>query len=674
MPLCWSEWIAWNRETALACGSGELALQLERIARATAQGCVSARLSPLVKAPSPSVAGPSGNGICASSDFDDPEWLAAADALEPGHSMRDPHARDLAFWLDASALLAVQRSMLGERDATALVVGRAEPRLVRALQGVCARVVDFDPASPPAEGTCAVAIFLRAHAPSVFAQALRACRDGAAVVVVGEACLDGAPTAWIPQPMQLVHELGPRIGLAPLWPIRTAVDPAVLEACSHGNGERNGPKLSVLGERLTTGFVVAFRREHSSRDRWAPRDTFAIPRARAHREGEAPSARAVVGVDLRTIAYADSTARGIGHYTTHHIAAVARRAPDLRFACYVPEGRELPQSLRLPNVEARDVDAFSAADCDLVHLPDPMNLAIGFDSPLRAFRHPRTTVLFHDLTPLRHYVSSWPVANRDAYLDRLRQIEKSDALLLCNSTFTARDVAATLSIDATRTVPVLAGYNGKSSNPDAASIALVKQRLGIRGPFVLHVGALDPHKNFAASLSAFLQVRGRRPLQFVVVGAVDPGIEQFALLCNKKRIPDVVFTGYLPRADLDALYASASSLLFLSKAEGFGFPLLEAMAAGCPVIGTAVTSHPEVVGDAGLLVPLEGAAEHAAAALRRVLDEPGLADALRARGRAHAATFSWDEVADRTIAAWNAMLEPSSGRVAFHDAAAIAAP
>jgi glycosyltransferase involved in cell wall biosynthesis len=97
------------------------------------------------------------------------------------------------------------------------------------------------------------------------------------------------------------------------------------------------------------------------------------------------------------------------------------------------------------------------------------------------------------------------------------------------------------------------------------------------------------------------------------------------------------------------------------------------MAAGCPVIGTAVTSHPEVVGDAGMLVPLEGAAEHAAVALRRVLDEPGLADALRSRGRAQAATFSWDAVADRTIGAWNAMLESSSRCDPRSDSAAFAA-
>lgn len=648
LPPCFDAWLAWNRETASSCGAAELVAQLDRVAAASRRGALAARVSQWVKVPSQSTDGPAGNGVCATRDFDDPQWLAAADALEPGHAMRDPYARDLAFWKDASALLALRRASVAGATETLLLVGCAEPRLVRALRPMFSRLVDFDPASPPADRSCSVALVLGAHVPNVMAQALRACRADATVVVVGEACLDGAPTALLLQPMQLEHELGPRNGFAPLWPIRTAVDPALLEACAFQGGPRHGPKLCTLGDRLTTGFVVAFRRQAVA----AASDSGSKPVVVA--PSVAP--RAVVGVDLRTVAYADSTARGIGHYTIHHLAAIARRAPELRIACYLPEGRELPAALRLPNVEARDVDAFSSADCDLVHLPDPMNLAIGFDSPLRAFRHPRTTVLFHDLTPLRHYVAQWPASNRDAYLDRLRQIEKSDATLLCNSTFTRNDAVATLGIDASRAIAVLAGWNGHRSRPDAGAIAATKARLGIRGPFVLHIGALDPHKNFAASLSAFLQARGRRPLQFVVVGAVDPGIEQFASLCSKKRIPDVVFTGYLPRADLDALYADAAALLFLSKAEGFGFPLLEAMAAGCPVIGSDATSHPEVVGDAGLLVPLDGAAEHAAKALLRVLTEPGLVATLRERGVRQATKFSWDEVADRTIAAWDAVL------------------
>ena len=655
LPACFAAWVAWNRETAAACGATELQMQLDRIAAVTKQHSIAARLLERVRVPAPNDDAPAGQGLCAASDFDDPLWLAAADELEPGHAMRDPHARDLTFWEDASALCAAMRSGVRTNGEVALVVGEARPRLLRVLAARFAEVVAFDPASPPAEGSCAAAFVIRAHAPSVMSIALRACRSDALVVAIGDVVLDGAPMTWAPQPMQLAHELGPRNALRPLWPIRTAVDACVLDACSVVGTERSGPKLAVLGRRLTTAFVVAFAREAKSQT---------LPSAQCGSVLTPQRSRAslTVGVDLRTVAYADSTARGIGHYTVHHLAAVARRAADAKFVCYLPNGVGLPVALRMPNVERRDVDDFVASDVDLVHVPDPMNLSLGFDSPLRAFRHPRTTVLFHDLTPLRHYIAQWPAANRDAYLDRLRQIERSGAVLLCNSSFTAQDAVATLGIDAVRAEPVLAGWNGMRSKPDTASIAAVQQRLGVRGPFVLHVGALDPHKNFAASLSAFLQARGRRPLQMVVVGAVDPGIEQFAALCADKRIPDVVFTGYLPREDLDALYASATALLFLSKSEGFGFPLLEAMAAGCPVIGTAVTSHPEVVGDAGILVPLDGAAEHAGRALLRLIDDPQVVRTMRERGPLQAQKFTWDDVADRTLATWRRMAaKPSSG-------------
>ena len=655
LPACFAAWVAWNRETAAACGATELQMQLDRIAAVTKQHSIAARLMERVRVPAPNDDAPAGQGLCAASDFDDPLWLAAADELEPGHAMRDPHARDLTFWEDASALCAAMRSGVRTNGEVALVVGEARPRLLRVLAARFAEVVAFDPASPPAEGSCAAAFVIRAHAPSVMSIALRACRSDALVVAIGDVVLDGAPMSWAPQPMQLAHELGPRNALRPLWPIRTAVDACVLDACSVVGTERSGPKLAVLGRRLTTAFVVAFAREAKSQT---------LPSAQCGSVLTPQRSRAslTVGVDLRTVAYADSTARGIGHYTVHHLAAVARRAADAKFVCYLPNGVGLPVALRMPNVERRDVDDFVASDVDLVHVPDPMNLSLGFDSPLRAFRHPRTTVLFHDLTPLRHYIAQWPAANRDAYLDRLRQIERSGSVLLCNSSFTAQDAVATLGIDAVRAEPVLAGWNGMRSKPDTASIAAVQQRLGVRGPFVLHVGALDPHKNFAASLSAFLQARGRRPLQMVVVGAVDPGIEQFAALCADKRIPDVVFTGYLPREDLDALYASATALLFLSKSEGFGFPLLEAMAAGCPVIGTAVTSHPEVVGDAGILVPLDGAAEHAGRALLRLIDDPQVVRSMRERGPLQAQKFTWDDVADRTLATWRRMAaKPSNG-------------
>lgn len=664
LPSCWNAWLDWNEECAREANATELRARLALVRVVTDKLSNRAVLQPRIRVPDPEARGPAGHGLIASSDFDDPEWLAVADELEPLHAMRDPHARDRVFWEQVSIALSLLRAGALTKGSRVLLAGSVGARLHDWLVGRGVEIVEFDTTEPRAPRSFDVVIADRAHSPNAIAALATAATDTAWFAFSGDVVLDGCPTPSLLQPMQLRHELGPRAGLVPSWPIRTAVDPSIVEACSvREEAEHQRPQLSVLRGRLLTSFVYVGTR--------TPAPAAAVV---ASRNATAVEAVATIGVDLRTIAYADSTARGIGHYAIHHLAAVAQRAPELRLACYVPAGTTLPAALRLPNVVARDVDDFDARDCDLVHLPDPMNLSIGFDSPLRVFRHERTTVTFHDLTPLVHYVASWPAQNREAYLDRVRQVERSRATLLCNSKFTADDAIARLGLEPTRVVPVLAGLHGARGTVDAARQRDVRTRLGLRGPFVLHVGALDPHKNFAAALSAFLQVRGRRPLQLVVVGAVDPGIAHFAALCAQKGIPDVVFTGYLPRADLDALYAQATALLFLSKSEGFGFPLLEAMAAGCPVIGSDATSHPEVVGEAGVLVPLDSAAESAAKALLQLLDDPRRVEALRQKGYAQAKQFAWADVADRTLAVWRRMLSLASTDVVLPRTVAIGSP
>ncbi len=653
VPRCLPALLEWNRACALAAGSDDLVRQLDQVAAVLHAESYAARLAPIVKVPE-QCGGPVGHGLCAASDFDDPEWLELADELSPCHCARDPHARDLVFWEQVSLALSLRRVGAIRPGARLLFVGPSRPLLRAWFEESGLSVAAFGDARAAEAAPAAafdIVIGLRDLDPEVMPKLLA---HGSALAVFAfstDVVLDGAPLRLAPAPLQIEHDLLARVGLQPVLPVRTIVDPSVLEACvdRHAAATRR-PQLSTLrGGRLITSCIVVARAAPAPVA--APMPLVAAPPQR--------SAWAAIAVDLRTVAFADSTARGIGHYTVHHLAAVARREPGVRLWCLLPAGTPLPSALALPNVVAADVDDYRADAFDLVHLPDPMNLAMGYDSPLRAFRHDRTTVTFHDLTPLRHYVAAWPERTRAAYDDRLRQLQRSQAHLLCNSQFTAADAVATLGLDPARATAILAGWNGHRAQTDAATLAAVRRRLGIRGPFVLHVGALDPHKNFAASLSAFLQVRARRPLQLVVVGAVDPGIEYFGGFCAARTVPDVLFTGYLPRRDLDALYTAASGLLFLSRSEGFGFPLLEAMAAGCPVVGTAVTSHPEVVGDAGQLVPVDDPAA-AAVALERLLAEPQFAAQCRERGRARAAQFSWDAVADRTLAVWRRLVAAAS--------------
>ena len=114
-------------------------------------------------------------------------------------------------------------------------------------------------------------------------------------------------------------------------------------------------------------------------------------------------------------------------------------------------------------------------------------------------------------------------------------------------------------------------------------------------------------------------------------------------------------TGFVPDEDLAALYSGACAFLYLSRAEGFGLPPLEAMACGTPVICSNVSSLPEVVGDAGLLLAPDDL-DGLAAALRTLLDDEAQRDAWAARARARAARFSWERFTAENLAAYRTAL------------------
>jgi glycosyltransferase involved in cell wall biosynthesis len=147
-----------------------------------------------------------------------------------------------------------------------------------------------------------------------------------------------------------------------------------------------------------------------------------------------------------------------------------------------------------------------------------------------------------------------------------------------------------------------------------------------RGTYVLHLGSGDPRENTAAAVAA----ARRAGVRLLVVGGWQgDGAEPVG------RVTD---------AELVELYRGATAFLDPTLYEGFGYGVLEAMACGAPVVGSNRTSVPEVVGDAGLLCDPRSEDE-LAAALRRILDEPGLANSLRERGAARAARFTWEETA-----------------------------
>jgi glycosyltransferase involved in cell wall biosynthesis/tetratricopeptide (TPR) repeat protein len=367
-----------------------------------------------------------------------------------------------------------------------------------------------------------------------------------------------------------------------------------------------------------------------------------------------------IGIDGRTFYHTGSTARGIGHYAFNHLKHTVELRPDWQFVIYVEEdkvSRTMERLTVLPNVRIRQIDDYRPEEVDLFHIPDPMNMTPGFDSPMRFCVDVPSTAILYDITPLRFYWKFFSQEGRKAYQARLAQFQRRGVTLLAISEFSRQDLLQATPILPEKVITIMAGLNRaeKAAEITPALVKEVRSKYGITAPFFLHVGALDPHKNFAAVLKVIGRVRSRDGIQLVVVGEKENHLKAYSDECDRKKIKDILFPGYIPRLDLEVLYHETIALLFLSWYEGFGFPVLEAMAQGCPVISTNVTSIPEVAGDAALLFAPD---DYAAIGrgMQDLLDNRTLRETLRAKGLVQSAKFPWLKPAQKTIEVWEQIL------------------
>jgi glycosyltransferase involved in cell wall biosynthesis len=189
--------------------------------------------------------------------------------------------------------------------------------------------------------------------------------------------------------------------------------------------------------------------------------------------------------------------------------------------------------------------------------------------------------------------------------------------------------------------------------PDPLTVAALKAAHGLGEQLVLCAGTLQPRKRVERVIEAFVRARAvARGWQLVIAGRLRPG---YAPPWLKALPPGVRWLGPLPDETLRALYGLAQIAVSASEYEGFGLTVCEAMASGCAVVAVATSSIPEVVDDAGVLVPRSDAAL-LSEALERLVAEPGTRAALGARARARAAHFTWEETARRTRAVYDEVL------------------
>jgi glycosyltransferase involved in cell wall biosynthesis len=218
------------------------------------------------------------------------------------------------------------------------------------------------------------------------------------------------------------------------------------------------------------------------------------------------------------------------------------------------------------------------------------------------------------------------------------------SLVLTNSEFSRTELARWLRIPIGKIRVVGGGHEHILRTPSDEGV-LARHRLGTR-PYVLTVSNLSRHKNLEA-VRAAIQLLGPAGCDYALAGPANPRVFGYS---PEQALPNLIQLGYVSDGELRALYQHAACLVYPSRYEGFGFPPLEAMACGCPVIVSQTSSLPEVCGDAAIYVDPEAPAQ-LAAAMRRVLCEEGLRAHLRAAGLERAKRWSWERSAADTIAA-----------------------
>ncbi|MBX6311669.1 MAG: glycosyltransferase [Isosphaeraceae bacterium] len=385
-----------------------------------------------------------------------------------------------------------------------------------------------------------------------------------------------------------------------------------------------------------------------------------------------------IGIDMLGVQSPGSRGRGIGRFGQNLVAAMLTRGREHEFVLYAHDGYPIDLIPSAPNVIRQATIAMEPARgdrqmrdamerlartnpdrVDVLLLLNPFELCPGYDPPARPLNGPPMAVVVHDLIPFlfqEHYMAD--PCNAAWFYRRLRIAARYD-VLLTNSEATRADCLRMLDLPADRVVTIGGAGNGRYFVPDRSFPLPWKTRqtlhkYGIDRPYIFCLAGFDDRKNLRGLLEAvrLLPRELRYSHQVVVTCFLDEDdtrkVRHYA--SERGLLDQLVLTGEVPDEELRILYQRCAVFAFPSLYEGLGLPLLEAMHCGAAVVAGNNSSQIEVVGDAGLLVNAHDAGD-IANGLRRILSDPGLARSLGDRAIIQASRFSWEQSADRALAA-----------------------
>ena len=359
-----------------------------------------------------------------------------------------------------------------------------------------------------------------------------------------------------------------------------------------------------------------------------------------------------IAIDIRRM-----TEFGVGTYIRNVVRTLGRLDHETEYfligaRAKIQEIGPLPENFQTiptvaPETSIRGYREFRAAlkglNCDLVHIPNLFSIPRFLPCPYVMTVH---DMLDH-MSRVRQRTGFWGAL----HMQMTRQVLQGAARIFAVSNFTCNEISKLFGIPSNRIEVVYNAIDERflRGHATAADRELIAQRYQVTYPFLLYAGRISPHKNVVRMIEAFSALKTELErdnlypdLKLIIIGddlSGNPDLRRTVVRSGVQN--DVRFLGFIPIEVLRIFYDSAKIFVFPSLYEGFGLPPLEAMAHGTPVVTSNVSSLPEVVGNAAVLVNPENVFE-IMRALHRVLVDKALRDRMKERGYLQATRFSWE--------------------------------
>jgi glycosyltransferase involved in cell wall biosynthesis len=347
---------------------------------------------------------------------------------------------------------------------------------------------------------------------------------------------------------------------------------------------------------------------------------------------------------------------GIGTYVRNLVRGLARLPRDHEYSLICqPEDAEFVRALG-PNFTAVPDSSGNYSIREQLSIPYDLwrMKADVFHAPhyvLPPLAPGKSVVTIHDCIHLRfpQYLPN-RIAHEYAKVFLTNAARKAVKVLTVSDA-SKRDIIHFLGTPAEKIEVVYNGFDERLTTPSTEDVARVRERFQLHSPFILYAGNIKPHKNVDRLIDAFAALKARGAansspeifdVKLLIIGDDVSKYSNLRRLVHRHQLHQYVrFLGFVPDDTLAVLYRLACVFVFPSLYEGFGLPPLEAMASGTPVITSNVSSLPEVVGDAALMIDPQDA-DGLAMAMERVLTTPTLRDDLIRRGHERVKAFSWE--------------------------------